>query len=374
MNATTDDALQVSPLPPAGWRRPPRWLIRQILVLGAIACIAFLARFFLIPPKYTATATLRVKMMRPKILFPTAEQEPEYAIFQKTQIALILSNKVLDPVVTGEAFPVGGEFATKKEKIANLRTIRQVVAHNEDPAQWLQHELTVEFPNKSEILQISLSGEYREDLPKIVNKVVDVYMSQVVEAEKKERAVRVDNLKGLWTRYEKNLKETRDALRKQAEKLGSGDKDVQSVTDQFIHKELDKVDHQLVWVDHALLELKLPAVAAQTRLSRRRAEHAAKEEIGKLEDEVAVIDAQVKSLQDDRETLRREAAELNQKAATLGKDTLDYQGTQEEFAVQSETAKKVKAEVEAMDVELKAPDRIELIDLARPPTNRSWPW
>ena len=65
-----------------------------------VALMVTAATWFAFPPaKYRAVGTLRVSMMRPKILFNTAEQEAEYQTFQKTQTALIKSRYVLDAVI-----------------------------------------------------------------------------------------------------------------------------------------------------------------------------------------------------------------------------------------------------------------------------------
>ena len=415
-----------------------RWVLAVFggLVLGLLA--GFVAYWFY-SPKYTAAATLRVKMIRPKILFPTAEQDPEYVTFQKTQVDLIKSNRVLDKVVG----PLGDPEVLKS------KTIRQVVARNEDATQWLAHELVVAFGDKSEILQISLTGENAKELPRIVNGVVQAYMKHVVDVEKLDRDKRVNSLKDLWIKYEEDLKKTRDVLRKQASKLGSGDKEVQSVTAQLAQEQIKDAEterrrnqSEMVRLDAEImvLEPKSPETAAEAPAPSEEAVDAAIEndeevrhlksylrELGEhyknlhrtvrnesdpalraLHDKMTaagqslserraqlrpVVERQftqqltqgghsaeerdlekLKAMQKVRKeydkTLASEIEALKKKAEEHGKGTLEFQGTQEEFAVQSETAKKVKAEVEAMNVELTAPDRIEKIDEAREPKNR----
>lgn len=194
------------------------------LILGLLVGLAALK---LIPkPSYTATALVRVKMMRPKILFTTGEQDAEYATFQKTQIDMIKSRLVLDDVLRED------------DVIAKLPTIQDAARKYPDTAQWLSKELTVESATRSELLQISMNGEVPEDLAKIVNKVVDCYMKKVVGKDDTERSDLAKKLDDLWQKLQTNLKEKRDGLRKQAGKVGSDNKETQAVMSQLLHEQI----------------------------------------------------------------------------------------------------------------------------------------
>ena len=82
-------------------------------------------------------------------------------------------------------------------------------------------------------------------------------------------------------------------------------------------------------------------------------------DVKQLKAKIEVLKQYGQELGKDAERLRAELGELN-------KNTLDLQTQQDEVSVLAETAKKIKTEVESMDVELKAPaDRI--VNKARAP-------
>jgi succinoglycan biosynthesis transport protein ExoP len=399
------------------------------LVLAALVGVA---AYYLIPSaKYMAIATLRVKMMRPKILFTTGEQDAEYATFQKTQMALIRSRKVLNNVF-------------KDKEISGLQTVRTASQEYPEVVEWLEKELVVDFANRSEILQISLSGDIPDDLQKIVNKVVESYQKSVLDKEEGDRNTRVETLRELWTRYLKNLEDKRQDLRKLALKTGSDNKDTLAITAQLAHEQIARAESERFQTKSELRHLQAEIKVLEHRSEATEGPRAPSDEavdavieddpyvqqlagtITKLTDKYntlrrsmryesdpaltairGTIASAQKSLADRRQQLRpivtlkltqathseqsKDLEQLKGKAEVLAKydeelvkeiesrkseagklneNTLDLQNQQDEVAVLAETAKKVKAEVEAMDVELKAPDRIEVLDKATAPKTR----
>ena len=93
-----------------------------------------------------------------------------FQILQKTQLALLKSYFVMSEAV-------------RDPKMADLPAI----AGEEDPVQWLTDQISVQFPQESEVLQISMSGdENPEDLRTIVDAVASAYENRVVFAERKK--------------------------------------------------------------------------------------------------------------------------------------------------------------------------------------------
>ncbi len=155
-----------------------RW--RMGLSLGlSLAAVAGTAVWFLLPgAKYTACATLRVSANPKYIIFDPKERLADYPTYQRTQVALAKSRLVLADVL-------------KKPEVARLATIREHI----DADEWLAQEIKIGFPSTSEVLEISLSGDHPTDLAKLVNAVVDSYMSLVVDKEQEERKARLEKLK-----------------------------------------------------------------------------------------------------------------------------------------------------------------------------------
>ncbi len=195
------------------------------------AAVAAVAHFAIPPAKYTATGTLRVKMYQPRLIFDTKEKEAEFQVFQKTQTTLIKSRSVRDEVLRDPA-------------VAKLDTIREVTAQSEDPGEWLDKQLTVNFDNKSEILLVSMSGDKPKDIEVIVNKFIDVYMKSVVDKDGRDRQERVEQLRLLWSRYQENLREKRKSLKKLALTAGSDDRRTLSIKGQLSHEQLGEAESE----------------------------------------------------------------------------------------------------------------------------------
>ena len=77
-----------------------------------------------------------------------------------------------------------------------------------------------------------------------------------------------------------------------------------------------------------------------------------------------------KVLQQMYDSMAEEIERLNVETRSFNHDTLDLQSQQDEILLVSETAKKVGAEVEAMEVEIQAQSRITLLDRAVVPNKK----
>jgi hypothetical protein len=134
--------------------------------------------WFALPERREAHAKVLIRAIQPGVL-PTPIYDPvEYATFKRTQEQMVKSGIVLRAVV-------------RDPSIMKLKTIK---AHNEDPVQWLEDRLTVTFPNDAEVMQIGLRGDTPADSVRIVDAVVDKYMSECVGEDKSRRAAYQQNL------------------------------------------------------------------------------------------------------------------------------------------------------------------------------------
>src|SRR5262249_43361439 len=135
-----------------------RWLLALSCSLLAAGLGAGLTWWLLPPPKQSARTLLSVNSNRPVVLFPTHEPTPEFATYQKTQVALIKSRLVLNA-------------ALRQPGAAELSVIRQ----QRDPVAWLESELQVDYTLGPEVLRIALTGDRPDELAVLVNAVTDAY-------------------------------------------------------------------------------------------------------------------------------------------------------------------------------------------------------
>jgi len=413
---------------------------RQTLGFGlAILAVTICApaSWFLIPSsKYQAKARLQVVAHVPKVLFKTVETEgtggDEYKRYQRTQVALVKSELVLNA-------------ALQDENVKKYQCIQEQF----DPLTWLQEHLNVDFIDGSELMEIALAGENPVEVAGIVNAVKKTYMDEVVNVDNKRRDARHEKLKKLKDRYSELLKERRDTLRKLAETVGSDDRQTLAIKQQYSiehaasvnkqHQEilsqkrqlearlkvlrakqdpeqlsdasiaesdLDRlidadpaVNRLLVEVEHA--EERLSTEGARVRsIARRSSEpaykalqnmvlakrkalankreevrpriiHAYREEArhGSV-DHSAELEQELAILKDIERSLAAELKALDVGNHNLNVKTLDLQSIQDDVAQMQDASVKIGSEVEALNVELEAPPRIRSIEDASIPRSR----
>ena len=227
-----------------------RWKIALGLGLLGAAVTGALTWYLMPKPQYTATALLQVREEAPKYVFPTAEAQTRFDTFQKTQKALIASNAVLAK-------------ALKDPKVADQPIISQTSSRGEDLIEALRKRLVVGFPPDSEILQISVSSEDREEAAILANAVLDSYMNLVVDAAHQERSSRLEHLTGLWDDYQQAMKQRRETLRTLARKAGSDDKHLLVAKSQLDYQQLVMIEQERLRVKAELIRLRAEEKAEQ---------------------------------------------------------------------------------------------------------------
>ena len=70
------------------------------------------------------------------------------------------------------------------------------------PETYLEKELDVSFPNRSEIMKVALRGSEPEELKTVVNAVINAYLEEFNTTVSSEKAY---NLQELQKRYNSNL-------------------------------------------------------------------------------------------------------------------------------------------------------------------------
>ncbi|MEX0678962.1 MAG: polysaccharide biosynthesis tyrosine autokinase [Pirellulales bacterium] len=173
-----------------------RWALALGLGLS-ISGIAAGILWFLLPVKYEAYALLKVSGKPPAVLDKASAAAEEFAVFKRTQVQLILSQLVLN--------------GTLREQ--SINRLSMVHENNDDQVAWLKGQLVIDYPDDAEIMRIAMKGKKRNEVLLIVDKVVDVYMREIVQHDKQMRMENEDELRKAYERqvtvYQKEL----DALR-----------------------------------------------------------------------------------------------------------------------------------------------------------------
>ncbi len=148
-------------------RRWPLAVGLGLLVSGVLCGLMW----YLIPVRYESFATIKVAASEARVFGQTAVNSEDFKLFKATQQQLVTSIPVITNVVRDRA-------------INQLPSVRA----EDDPIAWLQNRLVVEYPGDTEIMRISIRTESKKDSELIVNKVVEIYLREIVGAEKTKQA------------------------------------------------------------------------------------------------------------------------------------------------------------------------------------------
>ncbi len=152
--------------------------------------------------KYTAWAALHVAYQPETDYFDADSakvQKEEADIYIRKQMELLVSKSVLTA-------------ALRKSEVAALPSVRRQ-AERGDAVEWLGGTLDVDRPGKSELLVVSCRMNDLHEAVVLTNAVVDAYMAEVKEADRKLQE-RFDDVDSRATKLEKELDEKLQALTK----------------------------------------------------------------------------------------------------------------------------------------------------------------
>ncbi len=203
-------------LPPGLSSGPDAWAIlralrrRWIAVIclgGTLAGIAAVAAWFLLSPKYTAFARLRVAYQRPKLgEGGNNDSAADFRTYIKTQGQRILSRPVIWSTL-------------KRDDVKRLG----LEGLEPDPASYIEEGLKVEHQDESEIMTVLMTSSDPTIATTILKGIVASYMEDVYYAEERERRKHASELEKILNESIENLKTKKENLKKLGETLGTND-------------------------------------------------------------------------------------------------------------------------------------------------------
>lgn len=164
--------------------------------LGVLVLLGTAAAWLLVPTQYEAFALLKVSGKPPSVLERGRAAPDEFAIFKRTQAQMIRSGLVLNGTL-------------RDVKVNGLSLIKD---HSDDPIAWLNDHLVIDYPDDAEILRVTMKGENRDQVVKIVNKIVEVYMQEVVQRERDTRLEQEAKLQRTSHNMAADLQKQQDSL------------------------------------------------------------------------------------------------------------------------------------------------------------------
>jgi beta-lactamase regulating signal transducer with metallopeptidase domain len=231
-----------------------RWWLTAlwaILVIGAIGLAVTAAG----RERYTARSYLRVAMQEKPIAFQSDNQTVDrdrFEIYKNTQQQLVISRFVL-------------LAALRKREVVMLPSVLQAQKAG-DAARWLGRRLSVGFPGKAEIMEVSVSSNDPQEAAILDRAVVDAYLSEVVNAERDLKRQRFSELDRACVEKETEVRSKREDLKQLAERLGVSDTEALTMRQKLQLEELALYRQELAKNQSELRRLRSELAAQQTLL------------------------------------------------------------------------------------------------------------
>ena len=183
-----------------------RWVAAAALG-GTLAILAALAAWFLLSPKYIGFGRVRVAFDTPSPLGNAAATRGDFLTYLKTQAAHLMSR----PVISS---------ALKRDEVKRLNLEART---GDDPAQYIEKELKVEFQDNQELVTVTMSSDDPQVSLAIVKAVIDSYLDDIVYAERQARVTQVTELDKVLTTATTTLKQHQESLAARTKQTGNTD-------------------------------------------------------------------------------------------------------------------------------------------------------
>ncbi|MFZ5831773.1 MAG: GumC family protein [Planctomycetota bacterium] len=206
------------------------WFVACLLGLICAAAIGA-GIWFGYGPQYESTAYLRVNALPEHVVFANnmrGDPLSEFDIYKNTQLNLIKSRFVL-------------ETALSRPEVERLG-VRQ---RERDPAVWLADKLSVRFPGRAEIMEISMRSHDPEEATAIVQAVVDTYLNDIVEVERARRNEQLKKANDVFNDKNEAIRQKRQQVQQMASTIGTFDKEALSIKQQLAMQQFAQFQGEL---------------------------------------------------------------------------------------------------------------------------------
>jgi capsular exopolysaccharide synthesis family protein len=398
------------------------WLLAVCLgVLAAAAASG--TTWYAVPASHTAFALLRVASVEPRMVFPTADTRVDYGTYQKTQISLIKSPLVLNAALRQPAIAALPCVLEQLDPVTWLA--KEVLVDYAGGSEVLRISLTGSIPDELAKLVNAIKDAY---LQEVVNAESQQRLARIreldkiyTESEEKTRSKRnllrqlartlgtsdsqaltlkqqmavqhFGELRKEHTRVQFELMRARvEALSQQARgEAPAGEKVAEALLEDYastdpqtqqllarlgqVQRVIARYEHVAVRKDEpSLVEYRAEAKALQKKLDDRRAEllpllakRLREKARGEKEMSVARLKDQIALLADQEKLLREEVEHYAKEVDKIGNSSADLELMRAEVEQVDAITKRVGAEKQALEVEIRSRPRVTLIQEASVP-------
>jgi capsular exopolysaccharide synthesis family protein len=183
-----------------------RW-VAAVCLGGTLAGLTALAVWFLMAPKYTAFARIRVAYERDSIFFRSGAAKGDFKTYLRTQAQQVFNRTV-----------ISAALASDEVRRLNLDGL------GPDPAEYIETEgMKVEYHDDSEIVTVTLMASDPFVAATLLKAIMAAYKEQVIYAEERTRSARLNLLEKSYTEALGNLKTKKDGLKDMEKRLKTAD-------------------------------------------------------------------------------------------------------------------------------------------------------
>lgn len=273
-----------------------RCVLTLTLAILAGTCAGAIAWQFAPEPKYQVRAMVHIASVPERLIGRgPGDGEANFAYFQKTQIARVKSQVVLDSVL-------------RNPEIASLK----ILLLQRSPKEWLFSRLEADFKQGPEVLSISMKGDETEDMPVILNAVMKAYLEEFVNVEEARLKARLQKLTEVQTKQQQAVSQKRAKLHKLAAKMGAGDwRLIHGLHDSLL-KQMHHVKEELqtIEADRSKAALAVPRLESELLQARgSKAPAPAPVIVAATKD-----DPEIKRLQEEHNRLSNKLSDLRKNA------------------------------------------------------------
>ncbi len=233
-----------------------RFSLLALFIFVTLVCL--LLAWWVQPNRWVATASFRVSSRQPTILGDESgrpHDEHEFEVFKNTQLALLKSHFVLTA-------------ALRKPGVASLSTLQSQA----DPIEWLERHLEIEFPQDSEIMEISLGGTESQtsDLVRIVDAVATAYKDEVVYKDRLRNTTSRDMLARSLASLKDEIAKKTEEYAEILQEIGMPNDANNATLRQLNLSRLERVESQLMRLENEQLQLETSGEPGNTKFYEKR--------------------------------------------------------------------------------------------------------
>ena len=303
-------------------------------------------------------ALLRVRAQAPTLLASESRASAgneNFNTFKNTQASLLKSNFVL-------------QAALRNPKLKALPIIQK---HRDDIVDWIQQNMTVDYPGDAEIMRIRFAQGTPQEQAEIVNAVAEAYIAEIVDAERQD-AVRARDL------LDRMAKKAKDEVRQKSAATYNlrrelNQSEVSDISKQLLMKRLDALSDRRIKLDNQLFELKLGAdlIAVKRKDDLEQLSAATPELKQKLDARLEAIDKASANTTREQELYQRKLDEVDRsiqeiisELSSQARYSADLEIRERELAALNDHLNKLEEQVRHQTIDLEAPPRIVIIENA----------